>query len=303
MTNDIKERQYTMNNKTVRDEIDRELSRAYFGGASDRKKFEKPAQSPPAAPPKKKNLIPVYAALVIAAILAVSFLVQNRVSLKFDLKVQRRPPDPTVVKNAKINKNDKRAMITLAGIKTKPLFPKGTPRDQHALYNFEQDDQGWEVPMWEKDKMDHVAEYLKPVKGVASNGRGSIEMYANFPGGTWTAALAEISQFLDLGKYDALSVDVYVPPYCPPGLRAKIILTVGDDWQFVEMARGTKLVPGKWTTISASLASGSTDWRRIKVDENFRADVRKIAVRVEAEKAKYSGPIYIDNVRVHVPQK
>lgn len=303
MTNDIKERQYTMNNKTVRDEIDRELSRAYFGGASDRKKIERPAPGSPPVPPKKRNLIPIYVALAVVAILSVNFLAHNRVLVKLYLKVQRRPPDAVVLKNAKTRSTGKRAVITLAGIKTKPLFSKGMPKNQYTLYDFENDDQGWEIPMWEKDKIDHVAEYAKPVEGVASKGRGSIEMYADFPGGSWSAALAEISQFLDLSKYDALSVDVYVPPYCPAGLKAKIILTVGEDWQFVEMARGIKLSPGKWTTVSASLASGSTDWRRVKVDENFRSDVRKIAVRVEAEKAKYSGPIYIDNVRVHIPEK
>ena len=53
---------------------------------------------------------------------------------------------------------------------------------------------------------------------------------------------------------------------------------------------------GVWTHISANLKPGSADWKRTKPTDEFRADVRKIAVRVESSKPAYSGPIYIDNV-------
>jgi hypothetical protein len=193
--------------------------------------------------------------------------------------------------------------MSLSEYKYRPTALKEAAKDEKTLYDFEKDEQGWEIPLWESDKLDHVAASLRAVERISSKGKGCIELYANCPGGKWTAALAEISQFLDLGKYDAIAGDVYIPPSCPTGLRAKLILTVGDDWQFVEMGRGIRLAPGKWTTISASLAKGSTDWRKTRIDDSFREDVRKIAVRVESEKAKYSGPIYIDNIRVHIPQK
>ena len=83
------------------------------------------------------------------------------------------------------------------------------------------------------------------------------------------------------------------------GLRAKLILTVGEDWQWTEMSRLVKLEPGEWTTVSASLAAGSSDWRRTQVTEEFRSDIRKLGIRIESNmRPVYSGPIYIDNVRL-----
>jgi hypothetical protein len=74
---------------------------------------------------------------------------------------------------------------------------------------------------------------------------------------------------------------------------------VGEDWAWTEMARLVKLVPGEWTTITASIVPGSSDWRRIEVTDKFRADVRKLGIRIESNmRPVYSGPIYIDNIRV-----
>jgi hypothetical protein len=41
------------------------------------------------------------------------------------------------------------------------------------------------------------------------------------------------------------------------------------------------------------------DWKRTKVDKEFKADVRKVAVRIESNKTPYTGPIYIDDIRVY----
>lgn len=77
-----------------------------------------------------------------------------------------------------------------------------------------------------------------------------------------------------------------------------MVLTVGDNWKFVEMSRSVPLIPGKWAVISANIEPGSYDWKRIVPDEKFAEDVRKIAIRIESNrKPKYSGPIYIDSVR------
>ncbi|HPN73549.1 MAG TPA: hypothetical protein PKZ41_06080, partial [Candidatus Omnitrophota bacterium] len=75
--------------------------------------------------------------------------------------------------------------------------------------------------------------------------------------------------------------------------------TVGDNWQWVEMSRSYDLKPGEWVTVEADIAPGSIDWRRVEVGEAFRQDIRKIDIRVESNnKPAYSGPFYIDNVRV-----
>lgn len=304
MSYSTKEDHELMKQRTVRDDIDRELTRAFFGGA-ERKKTPEPPAPPPPPPKPKMNFLPIYIAIGIIGIIvifAAYFLSQNKIT--FSVKVQAKPPAPRVYKSPLGNiLNDRKPLMPLSDYKHRPAALKGSAKEEKTLYDFERDEQGWEIPSWETDKADHVAYSLRPVEKIASKGKGSIEVYAEFPGGKWTGALVEISQFLDLSKYDAISVDIYIPPSAPANLKGKIILTAGESWQFSEMARGVKLTPGKWNTLSASLAKGSTDWRQTKVDDNFRSDIRKIAVRVEAEKAKYSGPIYIDNVRLHIAQK
>jgi len=65
------------------------------------------------------------------------------------------------------------------------------------------------------------------------------------------------------------------------------------------MARSVPLVPGQWTTVSANLSPGSEDWKKTTVDDAFRKDVRKVAIRVESNKKPvYTGPVYVDNIRL-----
>jgi hypothetical protein len=106
-------------------------------------------------------------------------------------------------------------------------------------------------------------------------------------------------EYFDWTPYRAISVDIYVPPTTPVGLKGKIVLTVGENWKFIEMARSIQLIPGQWVTITGNLAVGSEDWKKTIVDDNFRKDVRKLAIRVESnKKPEYTGPIYIDNVKL-----
>ena len=99
-------------------------------------------------------------------------------------------------------------------------------------------------------------------------------------------------------KQDVMRTYDYSPPDAPLGLNAKMILTVGDTWKFVEMSRSYPLIPGEWLTITANIEPGSYDWKRVVPDEKFAEDIRKVAIRIESDrKPKYSGPIYIDNVR------
>jgi hypothetical protein len=93
-------------------------------------------------------------------------------------------------------------------------------------------------------------------------------------------------------------VDVYLPYNAPPGLKGRIILTVGEQWTWTEMNRGVALKPGQWTTVTAHLKPGSMDWKFFP-DEQFRRDVRKIGIRIESDKTPtYRGPIFIDSVRL-----
>ncbi|MBF0494268.1 MAG: hypothetical protein HQL28_03955 [Candidatus Omnitrophica bacterium] len=171
--------------------------------------------------------------------------------------------------------------------------------EEEVLFSFENGLEGWDVPDWAYEKPDHVQKEIKPSDKFASNGTKSLEMMAEFPGGSWTGAIVEIQQFFDWTNYKDLATDIYIPAEAPKGLKAKFILTVGDDWKWVEMSRDFALEPGKWTTVRADLLPGSIDWKRVQVDDNFRKDIRKVDIRVVSNSQPvYSGPIYIDNVRV-----
>lgn len=176
---------------------------------------------------------------------------------------------------------------------TKPIT------EERTYYDFEGDLRGWEVPLWAAGKSDYVAKEVIVSSDVASQGNDSMKIEVDFPGGAWTAGLVEIQQYLDMSRYRVISADLYLPKDAPIGLKVKFILTVGDNWKFVEMSRSVPLIPGEWVTITANIEPGSYDWKRVVPDEKFAEDVRKIAIRIESNrKPKYTGPIYIDNVRV-----
>lgn|GEM_PF-2598601 len=173
-------------------------------------------------------------------------------------------------------------------------------RNEKALFDFETSMDGWEIPVWALDKEDHAQKSIDISSDISSRGEKSLRINSDFPAGNWNASLAEIQRYLDLSSYDAVSMDIFLPPDAPQrGFRAKLIFTVGEDWKFVEMSRSVRLYPGQWTQITASLKPDSKDWKWTKVDQGFKEDVRKISLRVEYEgRSPYSGPIYVDNFRV-----
>lgn len=172
--------------------------------------------------------------------------------------------------------------------------------EERTFYDFESEDlNGWEIPAWAQGKTDHIATDIAFSEDFASKGKGSMKVGADFQGGMWATALVEIQQYLDLSQYRVIRADVYLPEGAPMGLKAKMVITVGDNWKFVEMSRSVPLVPGEWATIEANIEPGSYDWKRVVPDEKFAEDIRKIAVRVESNrKPKYTGDFYVDNVRV-----
>jgi len=165
-----------------------------------------------------------------------------------------------------------------------------------VLYSFEEDVEGWEIPDWAYEKDDYVGESIEVSKKVAKDGKGSLELMVDFPGGSWSGGIVEILEYFDWTPYTTLSCDIYLPEDAPAGLRGQMVLTVGDGWKWTEMSRSIRLTPGEWSTVSANLKPGSTDWKRIQPTDEFRADVRKVAIRISSNKPAYKGPVYIDNV-------
>lgn len=171
--------------------------------------------------------------------------------------------------------------------------------EEKILCSFERGYEGFEIPDWAMEKEDNAGRSLNLSKDFASEGCQSLCLVADYPGNIWSSALIELEQYLDLTPYREVATDVYIPKEAPLGLKAKIVLTVGEDWTWTEMSGSVPLVPGEWVTIRASLEPGTLDWKRTEVDDAFRADVRKIVVRIESNRRPdYKGPIYIDNIRV-----
>ena len=189
-------------------------------------------------------------------------------------------------------------ILVLAGLVSFLIAAPCLAEDK-VIFGFEKDVGGWEIPEWALEKQDYVAKYVETSKDVAKEGASSLKISSDFPGKIWTAATVEAAESFDFTPYSDISCDIYIPKEAPLGLKAKIIFTAGESWKWVEMSRSVLLVPGQWTTVSAKLTPGSTDWQRTIVDENFRKDMRKMDIRVESnKKPEYKGPIYIDNVKV-----
>jgi len=191
-------------------------------------------------------------------------------------------------------------ILVLAVAVVTVLLVSGIARaEEKVLFSFEKDAQGWEIPEWALEQEDHVAKTVEVSKDFAKDGQQSLKVMAAFPGKSWSAAIVEDFEYFDWTPYKTVLADIYIPKEAPVGLKAKIILTVGENWKFTEMARSVQLVPGEWTTVSANLLPGSEDWKKTVVDDGFRKDVRKFAIRVESnKKPEYNGPIYIDNIRL-----
>jgi hypothetical protein len=269
-----------MTSKTQKwDSIDDELARAYFNPTEPRRgpvvnSLKKPGRSFPVR--KTATVLSALIAAGLAFLLAVKIITELEASSFFRRESQGR--------------NSLSSARDLA-----PVLYR-----EKVLYDFESGNDGWEIPAWAFDKEDHRQISAETSTDIASAGEKSLRVNSNLIPGNWSASLVEIQHYLDLSAYGALAVDIYIPPDAPPrGLRAKLILTVGEDWKFVEMSRSVKLEPGKWTYILASLEESSRDWKWTKVDNAFKEDVRKVSLRVEySGKQEYSGPIYVDNFRV-----
>lgn len=179
------------------------------------------------------------------------------------------------------------------------IFPDPGYSRELVLYSFEKDPQGWEIPDWAFEKKDHVAQQVGISEFHSSHEGYSLQVDTEFTGSGWQGAYVErIVDVTDWTPFKYLSVDIYLPKDAPRGLRGKIILTVGEDWKWTEMNKSVPLTPGEWTVITVDLAPDSMNWRMF-ITDSFRADVRKIGVRVESNgKIVYKGSAYIDNIKL-----
>lgn len=179
-------------------------------------------------------------------------------------------------------------------------LPAASYSKEIVLYNFEKDPQGWEIPDWAISKTDHVGRQISVSEFNASEGKYSLEFDVEFSGAPrWEGAYVErVTDVTDWSPFGYLSVDIFLPKNAPQGLRARVILTVGEGWKWTEANKAYPLTPGEWTVIKLDLTPDSTSWRKF-IDDSFRSDIRKMGIRIESNgKIAYKGPVYIDNVKL-----
>jgi len=193
---------------------------------------------------------------------------------------------------------------------TQNAFPDETnaPIEQITpiVWDFETGEtRGWDVPDWAFEQKDHVAQSVVVSTDVSSpKGGHSLAVMCDFPGDTWTAAVIEYGNDLDLTGYKTISADIYLPSKARGDLyQARFILTVGPWWR-VEQSQATFLKEGRWNKITMPLDS-NTGWKvRIPargIVENI-TQIRKIGIRIEYNAnprqggPRYEGPVYVDNI-------
>jgi len=197
-------------------------------------------------------------------------------------------------------RNLKIFLIILITLSCSFLLPGISHSKEFILYGFEKDPQGWEIPDWAMSKPDHVARQIGVSEFHSSEGKYSLEVDVEFSGTPkWEGAYVErIIDVTDWSPFSYLSYEVLLPKSAPQGLRVRTIVTVGDAWKWTEANKALQLTPGEWTSIKLDLTPESMAWRRF-VDDSFRADIRKLGIRIESNgKIAYKGPIYIDDIKL-----
>jgi len=170
-------------------------------------------------------------------------------------------------------------------------------------FDFEGSKEEWKIPDWAFYQSDHVGRASEISQEEFSSGEHSLKVDCEFPGDVWRAVIIDRVKDVDLSEYNKISVDIYLPRKAPRLLQARLIITAGDGWHFVEMREAIPLRPGKWSHIEALVEKdpeGPTDWKGLSL---HLKKIKKIAVRIEYDAApphkvgrKYHGPIYIDNI-------
>ena len=294
-----------MKNHTPQDEIDRELSRIFFrekvSAPLAKKHATKNTVSNNVDNKKKKMSRPLILLITSTSIILIIgslyFFTGNNNAEKVSV-----PATKTAIGINSIDKTSPLRTFLLSKDKMSTMRKSSSDNFKkiHTLYSFEKDIQEWEIPLWAEEKRDHVAVSLKHMKDFASKGSNSLELTVNFPGKTWHGALVEVQHYIGFESFNIIAADIYIPKDAPQLIRGKIILTIGETWDFTEMIRGTRLTPGAWTTVFADISEKSNDWKKTVMSERIKSDVRKIAIRIESDKTAYFGPVYIDNIRLGV---
>jgi len=157
-------------------------------------------------------------------------------------------------------------IILLITITCLACVPDISHSKEVILYSFEKDPQGWEIPDWALAKKEYAGRQISVSEFNASEGKYSLEFDVEFSGTPqWEGAYVErLMDVTDWSPFGYLSVDIFLPKNAPQGLRARVILTVGENWKWTEANKAYPLAPGEWTVIKLDLTPNSMSWRKFR---------------------------------------
>ena len=170
-----------------------------------------------------------------------------------------------------------------------------------VLFNTRQDLSNWNIPGWSELDNNYVAPVLAIDESSSSSGNSSVKLIVEFSGEGWRAGVIETEGAFDLTLYKEIRFDVYLPREAPKGISARTIIVTGEEYLWNEMEDSVSVSPGKRTAIKASLKNGNLRWigpdGSVRMSDELKGTIKKIAIRIESDSAKYSGPVYIDQIK------
>jgi len=170
------------------------------------------------------------------------------------------------------------------------------------IYNCERYIQNWDIPDWSGAKDDYVSPILSIDKNFLKDGDPGLKLTVAFDGEKWSAGMIETIGRFDLTLYKAITCRIYLPRSAPKGINARITITVGDDYTWMEMKRPVALSPGRYTKVKAGLRYGNNKWKTttgvVRMTDWMKEDVRKVGIRVESNIVEYKGPVYITDIHL-----
>jgi len=171
-----------------------------------------------------------------------------------------------------------------------------------TIYNCEQFIHNWRTPEWSTQREDHIISEMYVDKSFSRDGGVSLKLVVDFPGQEWRAGIVETEGEFDLTIYKSFSCEVYLPKNAPSGIEARLIFVTGENYIWFEMEKPISLDPGRKTKLFASLRRGVRCWsdgdKTMRLTDELKSEIRKLAIRIESNKARYQGPVYIDNIRL-----
>ena len=172
---------------------------------------------------------------------------------------------------------------------------------EKVMFNTHQQLSNWDIPKWSSNKNDHVPPIIAVDENSSNFGETSVKLDVKFSGDKWQAGIIETEGRFDLTLYKTISFDVYLPKNAPQGILARAIIVTGENFSWLEMDKAVNVSPGRRTTIKARIKRGNNKWvskkGTVKISDEIKADIRKIAIRIESNSAKYEGPVYIDRIK------